>query len=171
MNINKDENVLVILKNNHHYYWFAAFKEMWVMDRIKWVADFVRNGIDDLNFYIHQERYDIPVFNEQNADEFIRRLIKDGYLYNKNEIADEFYKRLSIEDSWWSVYDLMPDLFIDFDEKKLYSQYVENMHYEKYVPQNWVGEVVDFCDDGLLDDCERFWIRNGMDYRKNLLKG
>lgn len=45
-------------------------------------------------------------------------------------MADEFYKRLSVKTVWWDIYDLMPDLFIDFDSNRLYSEYVENMHYE-----------------------------------------
>jgi hypothetical protein len=32
---------LVIIKNEGRFYWFVAFKEMWVLDRAKWVEDFV----------------------------------------------------------------------------------------------------------------------------------
>ncbi|XRP55473.1 hypothetical protein AAG928_015490 [Enterobacter hormaechei] len=28
--------------------------------------------------------------------------------------------------TWWDIYDLMPDLLIDFDNKRLYSEYVES---------------------------------------------
>lgn len=35
MNINKDEDILVIIKNEEKFYWFVAFKEMWVLDRAK----------------------------------------------------------------------------------------------------------------------------------------
>ncbi|XCW67546.1 Hypothetical protein ABZS17H1_00220 [Kosakonia cowanii] len=45
-------------------------------------------------------------------------MIEDGYLYKKNKIADEFYKRLSIQNSWWGIYDLMSDFYINFDEEK-----------------------------------------------------
>ncbi len=40
MNINKDDDLLVIVKKEGIYYWFVAFKEMWVLDRIKWIEDF-----------------------------------------------------------------------------------------------------------------------------------
>lgn len=69
---------------------------------------------------------------------------------------------------WWDIYDLMPDLFIDFDSYRLYSEYVENMHYEKYVPKGWLGELVDFCDNSLLQKCEMFWVKNGVDYRREI---
>lgn len=84
-------------------------------------------------------------------------------------MADEFYKRLSVKTVWWDIYDLMPDLFIDFDSNRLYSEYVENMHYEKYVPKGWFGELVDFCDNSLFQKCEMFWVKNGVDYRREIL--
>ncbi|SAH05610.1 Uncharacterised protein [Enterobacter cloacae] len=42
MNINKDDELLVIVKYEGRFYWFVAFKEMWVLDRVKWVEDFVK---------------------------------------------------------------------------------------------------------------------------------
>jgi hypothetical protein len=44
MNVNKDDELLVIVKNEGRFYWFVAFKEMWVLDRVKWIDDFVKNG-------------------------------------------------------------------------------------------------------------------------------
>ena len=60
---------------------------------------------------------------------------------------------------WWDIYELMPDLFIDFDNKRLYSEYVESMHYQEYVPDSWQGELVDFCSNGSLPQDEMFWIK------------
>ncbi|HIC8929199.1 TPA: hypothetical protein ACW7ZA_003221, partial [Enterobacter asburiae] len=105
------------------------------------------------------------VVNEKNAQIFIGNLIKDGYLYDKDDIAEAFYNRLSEKTTWWDIYDLMPDLFIDFESKRLYSEYVESMHYYKYVPDGWFGELVDFCSDGSLPQDEMFWIKNETDYR------
>ncbi|MEH4930670.1 hypothetical protein [Enterobacter cloacae] len=139
MNINKDDELLVIVKNEGRFYWFAAFKEMWVLDRVKWIVDFVKNGVGINLQDIHKERYDIPVVNEENAQLFIDFLIKDGYSYDKDDMAVEFYNKLSGKTTWWDVYDLMPDLFIDFDNKRICSEYVESMHYHKYVPM--VGKV------------------------------
>lgn len=165
MNVNKDDELLVIVKNEGRFYWFVAFKEMWVLDRVKWVDDFVKNGVEINLQDIHKERYDIPVVNEENAQIFIDNLIKDGCLYDKNDIAEAFYNRLSEKTTWWDIYDLMPDLFIDFESKRLYSEYVESMHYYKYVPDGWFGELVDFCSDGSLPQDEMFWIKNETDYR------
>ena len=135
------------------------------MDRVKWIDDFVKNGVEINLQDIHKERYDIPVVNEKNAQIFIGNLIKDGYLYDKDDIAEAFYNRLSEKTTWWDIYDLMPDLFIDFESKRLYSEYVESMHYYKYVPDGWFGELVDFCSDGSLPQDEMFWIKNETDYR------
>lgn len=141
MNVNKDDELLVIVKNEGRFYWFVAFKEMWVLDRVKWVDDFVKNGVEINLQDIHKERYDIPVVNEENVQIFIDNLIKEGYLYDKDDMSVAFYNRLSEKTTWWDIYDLMPDLFIDFDSKRLYSEYVENMHYHKYVPDGWLGKV------------------------------
>ena len=165
MNVNKDDELLVIVKNEGRFYWFVAFKEMWVLDRVKWIDDFVKNGVEINLQDIHKERYDIPVVNEKNAQIFIGNLIKDGYLYDKDDIAEAFYNRLSEKTTWWDIYDLMPDLFIDFESKRLYSEYVESMHYYKYVPDGWFGELVDFCSDGSLPQDEMFLIKNETDYR------
>lgn len=141
MNVNKDDELLVIVKNEGRFYWFVAFKEMWVLDRVRWVDDFVKNGVEINLQDIHKERYDIPVVNEENVQIFIDNLIKEGYLYDKDDMSVAFYNRLSEKTTWWDIYDLMPDLFIDFDSKRLYSEYVENMHYHKYVPDGWLGKV------------------------------
>ena len=125
----------------------------------------MKNGVEINLQDIHKERYDIPVVNEKNAQIFIGNLIKDGYLYDKDDIAEAFYNRLSEKTTWWDIYDLMPDLFIDFESKRLYSEYVESMHYYKYVPDGWFGELVDFCSDGSLPQDEMFWIKNETDYR------
>ncbi|WP_041162706.1 hypothetical protein [Enterobacter ludwigii] len=165
MNVNKDDELLVIVKNEGRFYWFVAFKEMWVLDRVKWVDDFVKNGVEINLQDIHKERYDIPVVNEENVQIFIDNLIKEGYLYDKDDMSVAFYNRLSEKTTWWDIYDIMPDLFIDFDSKRLYFEYVENMHYHKYVPDGWLGKLVDFCSDGTLPQDEIFWIKNETDYR------
>ncbi|PJD87344.1 hypothetical protein [Enterobacter hormaechei] len=169
MNINKDDELLVIVKYEGRFYWFVAFKEMRVLDRVKWVEDFVKSGVEINLQNTHKERYDIPVVNEENAQIFIDGLINDGYSYDRDDIAEEFYKRLSQKTIWWDIYELMPDLFIDFDNKKLYSEYVESMHYQEYVPDGWQGELVDFCSNGSLPQDEMFWIKNETDHRSVLI--
>ncbi|MHA8111814.1 hypothetical protein ACX122_01585 [Kosakonia cowanii] len=169
MFINKPEDVLVIIKKDQLFYWFAAFKEIWIMDRVQWVADFILSGVEGIIEGVHKERYNIPILCERNVDEFISLLKRDRSLYNRDEIANEFYKRLTADTTWWNINDLMPDLFIDFDSKILYSQYVENMHYETYVPEGWRGELVDFCDSCFLDIHECYWIKNGFNYRTMIM--
>ncbi|HBN0003887.1 TPA: hypothetical protein L1M52_004964, partial [Enterobacter hormaechei subsp. xiangfangensis] len=100
---------------------------------------------------------------------FIDGLIKDGYSFDKDDIADEFFSRLSQKTIWWDIYDLMPDSLIDFDNKRLYSEYVESMHYQKYVPDGWQGELVDFCGNGSLPQDEMFWIKNGTNHRNVII--
>lgn len=60
------------------------------LDRIKWIEGFVKSGVEINLQDVHKERYDIPVVNEENAQIFIDGLIKDGYSFDKDDIADEF---------------------------------------------------------------------------------
>ncbi len=55
----------------------------------------MKSGVEINLQNTHKERYDIPVVNEENAQIFIEGLINDGYSYDKDDIAEEFYKRLS----------------------------------------------------------------------------
>ncbi|WP_426728025.1 hypothetical protein [Enterobacter cloacae complex sp. 356H4] len=82
MNINKDDELLVIVKYEGRFYWFVAFKEMWGFDRVKWVEDFVKSGVE-WTPGVRSERCGIPVVNEGNAQIFIDDLIKDGYSYER----------------------------------------------------------------------------------------
>ena len=142
---------------------------MWILDRIKWVSDFLQHGIESISLDDHKERYNLPIVDESNAVDFINFLRNDGYLFDKTDIANEFYKRFSLDTTWWDVYDLLPDLFIDFDSRKIYSEYVEAIHYEQYVPDGWNGELVDFCKNGILPHNEMFWIKKGVNYRKEII--
>ena len=169
MCIDKNEHALAIIKNKEEFYWFCAFKEMWVLDRVKWFKDFVENGIDVFDENDHRERYNIDIVNTVNCKDFIDLLKKDGCEINKELISREFYKMDLRNITWWDAYVFFPDLFIDFDSLKLYSQYVENMHYEKYVPAGWKGEVQDFCKKNIIPKSECFWIKDGIDYRNILL--
>ncbi|MGY5958887.1 Group-specific protein [Kosakonia sp. BK9b] len=169
MPIDKDENSIVLIKRKNQIYWFAAFKTCWVLDRINWVNDFIKHGVFGVKTYDHQERYHLPIVNEDNADNFMSLLINDGYLIDKDVLSDEFYRRLSPDTTWWDIHDLMPDLFIDFDTRTLYAQFVENMHYERYVPEGWSGTIIDFCSSGLLPPSEMFWVKGDKDHRQRII--
>lgn len=170
MHINKDNDSLVVIKNKGSFYWFCSFKEMWVLDRVKWFNDFLKNGIDVLDANDHRERYDIGIVDSENCDEFIKLLKLDDFEVNKEDLSKEFHGMDLKNKKWWDVYGFFPDVYIDFDSKVLYSQYVENMHYENYVPEGWLGELKDFCNENILPSSECFWIKDGVDYRRAILE-
>lgn len=169
MNINKNEDIVTIIKQNGCFYWFSAFKEMWVLDRVNWMKTFISMGFKNFDPNDHSERYDIAIIGTDNCEKFISCLTNDGYLINKDDLANEFYERLSPDTKWWDIYDLLPDLFIDFDSCRLYSEFVEAMHYEWYAPDGWTGEFFDFCESPLLPLSEKFWIKNGIDHRREVI--
>lgn len=96
---------------------------MLVLDRIKWINHFIINSVKGVDVNDHLERYDIVIVNKDNSFDFIRHLKDDGYLIKKEILENEFYKKITSDSTWWNVYDLFPDLYIDFDSLNLYSKY------------------------------------------------
>ena len=52
-------------------------------------------------------------------------------------------------------HDILPSLYIDFDEKELYSMYSEPASYEDYVPTGWKAEFKNFLN--LIPSNEQYW--------------
>ena len=69
MNINKDDELLVIVKYEGRFYWFVAFKEMWVLDRVKWVEDFVKSGVKINLQNTHKEENEKIFIEDINKDD------------------------------------------------------------------------------------------------------
>ena len=169
MYCDKEQDLIALVLCRKKAYWFLTFKEMWVLNRKKWINEFISNGVKGVNPEDHEERYNLALVNEDNAEYFISKLIKDNYVLDKNDLSTEFYKRLESASDWWDIYDLMPDIYIDFDNKKMYSNHIEAIQLVNYLPVNWVAERKDFCQGEILPESEKFWISNNINYREKLI--
>jgi hypothetical protein len=58
--------------------------------------------------------------------------------------------------------DFAPCLLVDFDQRRLFSQYPEMIRFELYVPDGWIGIYRDFRSE--VPPEERYWIVNGQNF-------
>ncbi|WP_047686232.1 MULTISPECIES: hypothetical protein [Xenorhabdus] len=164
-----DDNVIVAIKNNNNIEWYHEDREIWVLDWQKWSADFTKKGFDcaedDPN-----DRFGILIVNDNTKEKFLKKIQPFKIDNSKLEIIKKTIEKSSC---WWDVSALFPIAFIDFDSKKLSAcyPYPGNTPIEKYVPDGWIGEFVDFMrefDEDILPKKEKYWIINDVDYLEKL---
>ena len=68
--------------------------------------------------------------------------------------------------SWWDVQHLFPIMFVDFDECTVGAFYYDGICMERYVPNNWCGEFIDFANEyseEKFPSSDKFWVQDGQD--------
>ncbi|CDG19385.1 hypothetical protein [Xenorhabdus doucetiae] len=164
-----DDNVVVAIKNNSFIEWYQADREIWVLDRQKWHNSFLEIGMDCPEDSA-DDRFGILIVNDDTKDKFLENLLPFKVDSKK---LDGFREKIKKSSSIWDSAELFPMAFIDFDSKKLSAcyPYAEKTPVEKYVPDGWSGEFVDFMrkfDEDILPKKEKYWIINGIDYLEKL---
>lgn len=157
-NLDGITDIIVLVKLKNKYSWFCSEKTLWIMDYEKYSHSFDKN---DNNF---SERFDIGVLNETTVGLFMEHM--KPYSASVEELRNLFSDSLPLR-SFDEAYHLFPKLFIDFDEKKLYSVYSEQLMLEQYVPIEWNGAYEEFYSSIPFD--ERYWIVGNVDYEKELI--
>jgi hypothetical protein len=90
---------------------------------------------------------------------------------SKDELSLELAKRYGSAKSWWDVGDLFPIMFVDFDNAKVAAFYANGTPMERYIPDNWDGEFIDFANEypeSIFPNKEKFWIKGDSDLLKIL---
>ncbi|CDH26496.1 hypothetical protein [Xenorhabdus bovienii] len=164
-----DDNVIVAIKNNNNIEWYKEDREIWVLDWQKWSDDFIKKGFDctedDPN-----DRFGILIVNDNTKEEFLKKI--QPFKINNSKL-ESIKKAIEKSPSWWDVSELFPIAFIDFDLKKLSAcyPYPGSTPIERYVPDGWSGEFVDFMrkfDESILPKNKKYWIINDIDYLDKL---
>ena len=164
------KNIIVGLRWRGQFAWYISLKEMWFLDETELEREYEQwcreKGLP-LDFAVSKddERYGILVLSEENIELFLPRISK--YVAPTDELRE--YLKLAMETETQNdvFFEYMPSLYIDFDEKTLYSMYTEPASFEDYVPANWQAHCQDFLD--LIEPRERFWCENDkklIDFRK-----
>lgn len=133
------------------------------MDVNKWRNEFIQNGYDVPEFN-DAYRFGIKVVSEKNVAEFLDRL--KGHEIVPDVLAMELAKRYPSARSWWDVGDLFPIMFVDFDRREVGAFYSEGAAMERYVPDGWTGQFIDFAteySEEVFPTSSKFWVKGGVD--------
>lgn len=157
------EIVVVAVRYQGRVRWFRCDRDWWVMDVNKWRNEFIQNGYDVPEFN-DAYRFGIKVVSEKNVAEFLDRL--KGHEIVPDVLAMELAKRYPSARSWWDVGDLFPIMFVDFDRREVGAFYSEGTAMERYVPDGWTGQFIDFAteySDEVFPTSSKFWVKGGVD--------
>ncbi|WP_137225493.1 hypothetical protein [Paenibacillus sp. CFBP13512] len=146
------KNIIVLVQYMKSYKWFVTDKEIWFLDFKKLISAYHENGFDIPNPNDFLERFNIPVVNEETAEEFLEKIID-------SEVKVEELKNILKQDTHVHMLDMSPSLYINFDQKELISYYPEPASYELYVPDGWIGSYKDFIKD--VPEIYCYWIIDG----------
>lgn len=167
--MNEDiEIVVTVIRYHEKIRWFRSDRDLWVLDVNKWRNEFISYGYDVPDFN-DQYRFGIRVVNQETVEKFLENM--SDFEISKSKLSFEFAKRYTTATSWWDVNDLFPILFVDFDNKRVGAFYSEGTPMERYIPDGWTGEFIDFADEyeeNIFSSSEKFWIKGDSDLLKLL---
>lgn len=142
------EQLVVAIKKSNKMDWYILDKDYCFLDYKKLEDAYRRKGYDV--FIDDAPRFGLKIVNEFTCDSFLECIID-------YKISTESLKQMLNEESCYNdklAYN--PSMYIDFDDKKLYSNYSEPESFEAFVPDGWEGEYRDFSD--LVPENKRFWL-------------
>ncbi|GGA17534.1 hypothetical protein GCM10008018_72180 [Paenibacillus marchantiophytorum] len=145
------ENIVVGIVFKNKFNWYISTKEYWILD-------YEKAGITDGNLFKY-EREGIIILDETTVSEFLNKIIE--YKVRTDELKEKFLSSVKIDEDN-AIYDYRPSLFINFDEKFLYSMFPEYTSFEEYIPDKWVGEYKIFY--GLIDKSFKYWCNDNKNY-------
>lgn len=156
---------VAVARHKGAVHWLLLEHENLVLDWGKRRDEFIAAGYQfpDLNV-VAVQRAGIIVLDQNTADKFlsaseVRKLSLD---FLRQALLDRFPSA----QSWWDVGFLFPIAFVDFDNKRFAGFYQSGARLERYVPDGWVGEFVDFANtypEEIFPSADKFWIVDGKD--------
>lgn len=156
---------VAVARRNGTAHWFLSGHDNLVLDWKKWRDEFVAAGYEVPDeSATARERAGIVVVDQDAAEEFLAEPIT--HPLNIDFLRGALLERFSSAKSWWDVDFLFPIAFIDFDGKRFFGFYHNGPRLERYVPDGWTGEFVDFANtlpDEVFPVADKFWIVDGRD--------
>lgn len=139
-----DDQIVTLAVREGKYSWYVSERDYWVLDYRAWERAFREAGYD-LPEAPDEERFGMPVVDEHNAGDFLRRM-------EPWRIETEKLRGARASDGD----DALPALLVDFDNRTIIvGPQVESPAFEEYLPSGWVAKF-----DGILDAVPveaRFW--------------
>ena len=168
MDDSEAQEVVVAVRYKGKIRWFRSDRDMWVLDVNKWRDEFINYGYEVPKFQ-DSYRFGIHVVNQVTAERFLDCM--SGFELHKDELSIELAKRYTTARSWWDVSDLFPIMFVNFDDCKVGAFYPEGTPMERYIPEGWTGEFIDFANEyseEVFPVTDKFWIKGDSDLLKLL---
>lgn len=167
------QNIIVGTLVEDNFKWFVTEKDLWFMDYEKRRNDY-KNKIKKYNLHydmdthiINNERKDIDILNEFTIGKFINNI--QMYKVTTDELRELVELSLVIDGKKITYFNFLPSLYLDFDNRELYSLYSEYESFEAYVPNNWIGIYEDFLNK--IDTRYQFWKDKKGSYIVDFSKG
>ncbi len=162
---NEEGTVLVVVRRQGVYRWYASERDLWVLDWTTWQKEFRDAGysVPDIQ---PSDRLGILIVNATTSDEFLDKMQR--FEVKKEGLAKLLAREYPSARSWWDVLHLFPIMFVDFDEKRVAAFYSEGTPMERYVPDGWVGEFIDFAEN--LPPSEKYWVQGGVNVLQRLIE-
>jgi hypothetical protein len=162
------ETVVIVIRYQNKISWYRSDRDLWVLDLNKWRDDFLSRGYAVPNFSDNY-RFGISIVNQETVQIFLNNM--STFEISKDELSIELARRYTSAESWWDVMDLFPIMFVDFDNSSVAAFYPEGTPMERYIPDGWTGEFIDFADEypeELFPEEDKFWIKGDADLLKLL---
>lgn len=156
------ENIVVAVIYNNEFRWYVTDKELWFLDYSKLDNAYKNLGVSIEDNYEMEERNGIKVLDNENVEVFLLRINK--YNVTKEELNYLLLENIKSKNEGEDLLDFSPVLFINFDDKILYSMFPEPASYEEYVPKDWIGKYESFTE--FIPESEKYWIDK---FHNNLL--
>lgn len=162
--------VVAVALHKGAIHWLLSDHDNLVLDWEKWRDEFVSAGyqVPDQHATV-VERSGIVIVDQDSAEEFLEAPIT--HKLSPQFLRQALLERFPTAKSWWDVEFLFPIAFIDFDHKRFAGFYHSGSPLERYVPDGWVGEFVDFANtypEEVFPAADKFWIADGRDLLQEL---
>lgn len=134
--------------------WFVSEKDPWFLDQEKLSRAFERKG-----YHVQHDSRDstrVRSVDDSSADEFLESM--RPYRVTVEELRSMINAKLPVE-SWEDIAELVPSLYVNFDDRTLLSLYSEPASFEDYVPDGWEGRYDNFLH--LVPEDQQYWVTNG----------
>ncbi|MGY5487792.1 hypothetical protein [Paenibacillus sp. ALE2] len=138
------KNIIVGVMFQGQWNWYVTEREYWFLNTEM------------------EERFGIAILDETTAGAFLEHIceykVAAGELTTMLQTLDEAIQHKD------EVLEFCPALYVDFDQKVLYSLFPEPASFEHYVPVGWKGEYLNFLEE--VPPAERYWMIHGSDFFK-----
>jgi len=157
--------VVAVARHKGGIYWLLLEQENVILDWEKRRDAFIKAGhqYPDLSI-VGAQRDGIIVLDQHVAEKFLNA--PETHKLSLQFLRNSLVERFSNAKSWWDVEFLFPVAFIDFDRKRFAGFYYKGPRLERYIPDGWQGEFVDFANtypEEVFPAADKFWIVDGKD--------